>query len=129
MTNALKKNCGLSTVPGVAAGAAKHPALVHHLLVWHWDEGPELFCIPSRSGEEALPVFSSMEIAQTFALYSHLGRKWQAREYCASELVSLLALYTDIDWVLLDPLPYCIAEEEAPAILMRWEDFIDLSLG
>lgn len=129
MTKALKKDRSLRAALDAAALAARRPVLLPCVILGHGDKGPELICIPLRSGEGALPVFSSIEAAQNFIFSNALGWKWCAREYFASELVWLLGLCTDVDWVLFDPLPCCLAAGDAPAKLMRWESFIDCLLG
>jgi hypothetical protein len=76
---------------------------------------PELLRISLRAAEEkALPVFSSEELARGFLRSGDLGSEWYVNESRNGELVSLvLGPYTDVRWVLPNPLPEPLAAEDA----------------
>jgi hypothetical protein len=77
-----------------------------YLIAGHSIKGLELPHIFSDSGEEVLSVFSSVEAAREFLSSSPLGEGWEVRTFCGGELVSvLLAFYSEIEGVLLDPHP------------------------
>jgi hypothetical protein len=104
--------------------------LLRYVIARQGNKGPELFSFSIGSDEEALAVFSSGRAAQSFALSNTLGWEWHARVCSAGELVSLLlGPYAGIEWVLLDPLPGCLAAGDTPANFMRWENFVDYLLG
>ena len=120
---------------GVAHGEigrrpAGRPVLLQYVLAREGNKGPVLFSLPLRFDEEALVVFSSGRAAQSFALSNALGQEWRTRICSAGELVSwLLGPYMSIEWVLLDPLPGCLAAGDTPTNPTRWEDFVDYLLG
>jgi len=105
---------------------AEHPMLPRYVIARHGAGGPELLHVPLKSGEEALPVFSSREAADGFLLSNTLASNWHARESYAGELVSLLlGLYAGIGWVLVDPLSGDLAAEDEPANTVHWERFVN----
>jgi hypothetical protein len=120
---------------GVAHGEigrrpAGHPVLLQYVLAREGNQGPVLFRLPLGFDEEALVVFSSGRAAQSFALSNALGQEWRTKICSAGELVSwLLGPYRSIEWVLLDPLPGCLAAGDTPTNPTRWEDFVDYLLG
>ena len=108
----------------------KHRGLPHHAIARREGDGTELLRVPVRGSEEVLPVFSSRWPAQSFLDHVCIGTEWFARECYPSELISLLTgTYAGIEWVLLDPLPGCLASEDRPANLMRSDDFLDYLSG
>ena len=77
------------------------------------------------SDEEALPVFSFEEEAETFLRLGVLETGWRARKTTASELASLLYVpCTGVNKVTLEPLS--VANGEMVLNLLRWsrEDFL-----
>jgi hypothetical protein len=109
---------------------AGHPVLLHYTIARQEHKGPELHGFPLGFDEEALGVFSTKEMAQSFVLLKALGQEWRVRKFSAGELVSLLmGPYAAIDWVLLDPLPgYPMVGGASPS-LMHWESFTEYLLG
>ena len=91
----------------------------------------ELLRISLRAGdEEALPVFSSEMLARGFLRCGDLGPEWRVSEYHAGELVSLLlGPYTDVMWVLPNPLPKPLAAEDALLNLLDRGSFVSLLLA
>ena len=109
---------------------AGHPVLLQYVLAREANKGPVLFSLPLDFDEEALAVFSSGRTAQSFALSSVLTQEWRTRICSAGELASLLlGPYVGTEWVLLDPLPGCLAVGNTLTNLTRWEDFLDYLLG
>ena len=127
MTKPIEKERSRQPVARTSTGyAAEHPMLPHYVIARHEAGGPELLHVPLKSGEEALPVFSSREAADAFLLSSTLASNWYARESYAGELVSLLlGLYAGTEWVLVDPLPDGLAAEDEPADTVHWERFVN----
>lgn len=127
MTKAIEKERGRQPVTHTGAGHdAERPLLPHYVIARHEAGGPELLHVPLKSGEGALPVFSSREAADTFLLSNTLASNWYARESYAGELVSLLlGLYAGTGWVLVDPLSGDLAAEDEPAITVYWESFVN----
>jgi hypothetical protein len=84
-----------------------------------------------RAGaEEALPVFSSEILAQGFLLSGNLGPEWRVRESHNGELASLLlGPYTDVMWVLPNPLPEPLAAEDALLNLLDRGRFVSFLLA
>lgn len=107
----------------------ERPILVHYVITRREGNGPVLLRVALPTGEEVLPMFCSRGAAQNFLASVTFGKDWYARECHAGELTSLLlSLYTDIEWMLLDPLPGCLASGGRPANLMRWGNFVDYLL-
>jgi len=101
------------------------PVSLYFVISRRGIRGPELFHISSECGAELLPVLSSRDAAQNFALHHALGPGWYAKECSAGELVSLLlGPYSNTEWVLLDPLPL-----RPPAKLVPRNSFISQLLG
>lgn len=92
---------------------------------------PELLRISLQAGEEkALPVFSSEELARGFLRSGDLGSEWYVRESRNGELVSLLlGPYTDVRWVLPNPLPEPLTAEDALLNLLDRGSFVGLLLA
>jgi hypothetical protein len=84
-----------------------------------------------RAGaEEALPVFSSEILARGFLLSGNLGPEWRVRESHNGELASLLlGPYTDVMWVLPNPLPEPLAAEDALLNLLDRGRFVSFLLA
>jgi hypothetical protein len=89
-----------------------------------------------RAGaEEALPVFSSEILARGFLLSGNLGPEWRLRESHNGELASLLlgpytdVTYTDVMWVLPNPLPEPLAAEDALLNLLDRGRFVSFLLA
>ena len=131
MAKAIKKDGGYLVVRGeVGRRPAGYPVLLHHVLAREGNQGPVLFRLPLGYDEEPLAVFTSGRAAQSFALSNALGQEWRTRTSSAGELASLLSgLYACIEYVLLDPLPGCLAAGDTPTNLMRREDFLDYLLA
>ncbi len=130
MTKATEKDTGYRVARDKIGRHAGRPVLLRYVIARQRNKGPELFSVPIGSGEEALAVFSSRRAARSFALSNALGWEWYPRACSAGELVSmLLGPYAGIQWVLLDPLPGCLAAGDAPANFMPWENFVDYLLG
>ncbi len=130
MTRGLEKGREPRTAPGAASLAARRPEHTRYALARYQDEGPKLFCVPLECGQEALLMFSSRAPARNFISAYALDPEWYATTFSASALISLLVgPCTDIDWVLLDPFPGCLAAGEGAANLMHWHDFVDHLLG
>ena len=127
MAKTIEKERSRQSVTRTSSGHdAEHPVLPHYVIARHGSGGPELLHIPLKSGEEALPVFSSREAADAFLLSSTLTSNWYARESYAGELVSLLlGLYAGIGWVLVDPLSGDLVAEDEPAGTVHWERFVN----
>jgi hypothetical protein len=134
MTRGLRKGREPRTVPGTALGAislaARRAEHLRYALARHQDEGPTLFSVPLECGQEALLMFSSRVPARHFISTHALDPEWRATKFSVGALISLLVgPYTDIDWVLLDPFPGCLAGGEGAANLVHWHDFVDHLLG
>ena len=91
---------------------------------------PELLRISLRAGDEkALPVFSSEMLARGFLRSGDLGPEWSVRESHNGELASLLlGPYTDVMWVVPNPLPEPLATEDALLNLLDRGSFVSLLL-
>ena len=104
------------------------PSLRHrYLIARHGYRGLELPHLLLNSGEEVLPVFSSMEVASRFLSSVVFGEGWYVREFSAGELVSVLfSLCAEIKQVLFNPLPEALVGDEgiAPFLVDR-ESFIE----
>ena len=87
---------------------------------------PELLNIALGAGDEkALPVFSSEMLARGFLRSGDLGPEWHVRESHNGELASLLlGPYTDVMWVLPNPLPEPLAAEDALLNLLNRDSFV-----
>ena len=131
MAKAIEKDGGQRVVRGeIRRQPAGYPVLLQYVLTRKGNKGPVLFSLPIGFDEEALLVFSSGRAAQSFALSNALGQEWRTKICSAGELVSwLLGPYMSIEWVLLDPLPGCLAAGDTPTNPTRWEDFVDYLLG
>ncbi|MDX6381732.1 MAG: hypothetical protein QOI57_2756 [Rubrobacteraceae bacterium] len=130
MAKTIEKNHGHHAARGARLQGAGRPVLLRYAIARCEDNNPKLFRVPLKSGEEALPVFSSRRAAQSFVYSNAFGWEWYTKEFSSGELVSLLlGPYLDVEWVLLDPPPAYLATEYSPANLMRWESFIDYLLG
>jgi hypothetical protein len=120
---------------GVAHGEigrrpAGHPVLLQYVLAREVNKSLVLFSLPLGFDDEALVVFSFGRAAQSFAVSNALGQEWRTKICSAGELASwLLGPYMSIEWVLLDPLPGCLAAGDTPTNPTRWEDFVDYLLG
>ncbi len=92
---------------------------------------PELLRISLRAGdEEALPVSSSETLARGFLRSGDLDPEWRVRESYNGELASLLlGPYTDIMWVLPNPLPEPLAAEDALLNLLDRSRFVSFLLS
>ena len=90
---------------------------------------PELLTSPCEAGDEkALPVFSSEMLARAFLRSGDLGPEWRVRESHNGELASLLlGPYTDVMWVLPNPLPEPLAAEDALLNLLDRGSFVAFS--
>jgi hypothetical protein len=78
---------GGASLEGVTLFSAR-PSLLHrYLIVRHGNTGLELPYVFLDSGEEILPVLSSMEAAGRFLRSMGLGEGWYVREFSAGELV------------------------------------------
>lgn len=114
-------------MPPLAAGDAKY---VRYALVRYQGERPEPFCVPLRSGGEAMIVFSSRAAAQDFYSRCAFDPEWSASGFSAPELISLLVgPCSEVDWVLLDPFPGCLVGTGDAANLMHWHRCVDQLLG
>lgn len=130
MTKAIEKDNGHSVAFRTAELFEEHPGLLHYVVARHGNNGPTLFHTLLGFGEETLPVFSSWEAAQNFALSNALGGEWHVRESSTGELVSLLlGPCAGTEWVLLDPLARGLSTGDAAASLMGRERFVDYILG
>ena len=91
---------------------------------------PELLRISLRAGDEkAMLVFSSEMLARAFLRSGDLGPDWRVRESHNGELASLLlGPYTDVMWVLPNPLPEPLAAEDALLNLLDRGSFVSLLL-
>src|SRR3954465_3254933 len=130
MTKAIEEDNVHSVARRTVELTAGHPVLLRYVVARRGEDGgPRLFHILLGFGEETLPVFSSWEAAQNFALANTLGQEWHVRETSAGELVSLLfGPCAAIEWVLLDPLARRISAGDAAANLMSRERFVDYIL-
>jgi hypothetical protein len=109
---------------------AGHPVLLQYVLAREVNKSPVLFSLPLGFDEEALVVFSSGRAAQSFAVSNALRQEWRTKICSAGELASwLLGPYMGTEWVLLDPLPGCLAAGDIPTNLTSWEDFLGYLLG
>jgi len=80
----------------------------------------ELPHILSDSGEEILPVFSSVKAAQEFLYLSSLRKGWYVREFSGGELVSMLfAFHARAKGILLDPQPGTLSGDVAVPVVGR----------
>lgn len=131
MAKAIEKDSGHCMAHGeVGRRPAGHPVLLQYVLAQEGNKGPVLFSLRLGFDEEALVVFSSGRAAQGFALSNALGQEWRTRICSAGELASwLLGPYVGTEWVLLDPLPGCLAAGKTAKNLTRWDDFLDYLLG
>jgi hypothetical protein len=94
------------------------PSLRHRYLIVRHEEnrGLELPHLCLNSGEEVLPVFSSMEVASRFLSSVVFGEGWDVREFSAGELVSVLfSLCAGTKQILLNPLPEALVGDEGLA--------------
>ena len=104
------------------------PSLRHrYLIVRHENRGLELPHLFLNSGEEVLPVFSSVEVASRFLSSVVFGEGWYVREFSAGELVSVLfSLCEGIKQVLLNPLPEALVGDEGlVSFLVDRDGFIE----
>ena len=131
MAKAIEKDSGHRVAHGeVGRRPARPPVLLQYVLAREGNKGLVLFSLPLGFDEEALVVFSSGRAAQSFALSNVLGQEWRTKICSGGELASmLLGPYIGTEWVLLDPLPGCLAAGDTPTNLARWEDFVDYLLG
>lgn len=131
MAKTIEKERSQQPITRTSAGHdAERLVLPHYVIARHGTGGPELLHVSLKSGEGALPVFSSREAADAFLLSNTLASNWYARESYAGELVSLLlGLYAGTGWVLVDPLSGDLAAEEELADTMHWKSFVDRLLG
>ncbi len=105
MMEVTKKECGHVATRDEARRPALRTVLLHYAIARHRNDGLRLLHVPLGFNEEALVVFSSLEVAQRYFLCEVFSGKWYARECSGGELVSLLlGPYEGIEWVLLDPL-------------------------
>ncbi len=106
---------------GYATWLSKEPKLPqHYLIVRYGSKGLELPDILSDSGEEILPVFSSVAAAQEFISLSSLREGWYVRGFSGGELVSMLfAFHARIKGVLLDPQPAALSGGVAVSVVER----------
>lgn len=76
-------------------------------------------------GGEALAVFCFREEAELFLGVEEMGDGCSVRETTAGELVSVLyGPYADVERVVIDPLPRCIADRmDMPPVTMNRGDF------
>lgn len=89
-----------------------------------------MFCVPLKPGEEALLVFSFRTAVQDFLSRCPFEPESRAMGFSAAELISLLVgTCANIDWVLLDPFPGCLAVVDGPPNLMPWHRCVDHMLG
>ena len=119
---------GKGTSPESMVLLAIVPSLRHrYLIVRHENRGLELPHLFLNSGEEVLPVFSSVEVASRFLSSVVFGEGWYVREFSAGELVSVLfSLCEGIKQVLLNPLPEALVGDEGLAsFLVDRDGFID----
>jgi hypothetical protein len=80
--------------------------------------------------EKVLPVFSSEMLARGFLRSGDLGLEWRVRASHNGELASLLlGLYTDVMWVLPNPLPEPLAAEDALLNLLDRGSFVSFLLA
>jgi len=69
--------------------------------------------LPAGVWREGAAVFSSEMVAWGFLRFSDLGSEWHIRESHSGELVSLLlGPYTNVTWILPNPLPEPLAAED-----------------
>jgi hypothetical protein len=92
---------------------------------------PELLNIALGAGDEkAMSVFSSEMLARAFLRSGDLGPDWRVRESHNGELASLLlGPYTDVTWVLPNPLPEPLAAEDALLNLLDRGSFVSFLLA
>jgi hypothetical protein len=107
--------------------AGRH-ATSQYVIARHEKGGLELLRISVEAGDEgALPVFSFEELAKEFLRCGNLGPEWYVRESYNGELISLLlGPFTDIEWVLPNPLPEPFAAEDALLNLLDRGSFVSL---
>jgi hypothetical protein len=75
-----------------------------HAIVRYEPNHLEFLRVSSKVGEEALPVFSSEEMARRFLLSGAFDEGWRVRWCSTGEMISLLlGLCADVESVLLDP--------------------------
>lgn len=121
---------GYRPAPDEVGRRAPGPVPSRYAIAQDGERGLRLLRVPLGCNEEALVVFSSLEAAQSFPLFNGLQGGWYVRGCSAGELISLLlGPYLDIDWVVLDPLPWRFAPADTPTNLAQWEDFVDDLLG
>src|SRR5215207_1350892 len=79
----------------------------HVVIVGGPEATDELLAIVLDEAEEAIPLFDSVEEAETFlASTGDFGKDWRAREVTAQELVELLEYQGDaVEYVALSPPP------------------------
>jgi hypothetical protein len=119
---------GKGTSPESMVLLAIVPSLRHrYLIVRHENRGLELSHLFLNSGEEVLPVFSSVEVASRFLSSVVFGEGWYVREFSAGELVSVLfSLGEGIKQVLLNPLPEALVGDEGlVSFLVDRDGFIE----
>ena len=119
---------GKVTSPESTVLLAIVPSLRHrYLIVRHENRGLELPHLFLNSGEEVLPVFSSVEVASRFLSSVVFGEGWYVREFSAGELVSVLfSLCAEIEQVLFNPLPEALVGDEGlTSFLVDRDSFIE----
>ena len=130
MARALERGTEPRAATGALTPAAEGAKYVRYALVRYQDERPELFCVPLRSGGEAIVVFSSRVVAQDFLSRCAFGPEWRPSGFSAPEMISLLVgPCLEVDWVLYDPSPGCLVGKGGAANLVHWHHCVDQLLG
>ncbi len=121
---------GDGMVPNNVMAREQHPPAAYWLIVESNDGQEAMLTVDLDDHTEALAVFGSQEEAEMFL---HLGTsqtRWRLRKTTAGELVSILfTFWTDLGFVVLDPLPELISEGVVGLVRLSREDFIDHLIG
>ena len=106
------------------------PIQAYYLIFSVEGRGLEMPHVLLDSGEGVLPAFSSSEAAHRFLSSRTLDDTWRVRLFSAGELISLLlAFYSKIEHVMVNPLPPLLLSGDEMSPLMSRDGFIDFLMG
>ena len=114
------------------ANGAAHPHPPYWLVIKRAASAMEVLTLGLAGGEEALPVFSFREEANTFlrSCYGDTGSdNWWIRKTGAGELLTLLNTYHTVEKVALDPLPEAVSSTAMDLFCVSRSMWMDLLAG
>ncbi len=113
-----------------AGGATRRPPGVAYWLISQTANGRIEVLTIDRNGEEALPVFSHEEEAETFLQPGDADAGWRTTESRAGGLVSVLyGPCARVTHVVLDPQPERVGDTTAELVSLPRERFVDRVLA